>query len=455
MMRLLLVAAMILSVNADATSQALTQMTYQYYNALTAALSGNIDGFQVFMTPPVIATNDKAGESLFWQLLNDVPAFDITTNQPFAGNNSNNFAQLYGSLLGALKLPATDGAEQILGPDYPQWYQCWIDAPVTSDPYTVCVGCSRPFPDKYNQMQNWCYTTFKNNLATVARTKYDDPKCVKHNDYAYTPSLKTLLATLPSGAALTAHMDSATSSSDVSSTWSGGGNDGAFSFFDSSSSSSDSLTKKFENSHITMDIKMEKVIQIPVYAGCWFYQPALTSCAANPSLMDPNIPPSYNQLFGSSGTLRRYVTQIYAVDGYSISVLSDVTLSSSEQTETTSRSRKGFWPFYTTGSSSSSKTETHFNDAGNANITISAPADGKPRIIGRTVGLVQTASSFMSAAHVSDSDSLRSIADSTNSDILKHGIFQLLQDYNDKTDFIASAKSGSKRRAKPCSGYGC
>jgi hypothetical protein len=93
---------------------------------------------------------------------------------------------------------------------------------------------------------------------------------------------------------------------------------------------------------------------------------------------------TWAKTFGPSGNMQRFASALIVVSGMKVTVTSAYAFSSAEQTTITQNSSAGFWPFYSSSSSSSITTSHSFNKAGNLSITTNSVGN-VPTLIGMIV----------------------------------------------------------------------
>ena len=79
--------------------------------------------------------------------------------------------------------------------------------------------------------------------------------------------------------------------------------------------------------------------------------------------------------------MQRFASNLVIANKMDIKVTSEATYSESEQTEIRNNQRSGLWPFYVSGSSSGSSTESSFDASGKMTVRITSEMN-VPVIIG-------------------------------------------------------------------------
>ncbi|WP_288588799.1 hypothetical protein [uncultured Methylobacterium sp.] len=173
--------------------------------------------------------------------------------------------------------------------------------------------------------------------------------------------------------------------SDVSKSWTQSSNSGFFGLWGGSSSQS-SISEKFASGGVALDASFDHVLPFTPTPGDWYTSSALGLAFHNQSgaPWDPVKPINWANTFGPQGNMQRFMASLIVVSGMTIVVTSSASYSSDEQTQITSNSSSGMWPFYTGGGSGTSSTHASFNTAGNMVVKIASKA-GVPVVIGGKV----------------------------------------------------------------------
>jgi hypothetical protein len=186
----------------------------------------------------------------------------------------------------------------------------------------------------------------------------------------------------------TIQFDSATASSDVSSSWSQGNSGSFFGIFGEGDASSSALSQQFAASHVTGSITFQKYIQfIAAPAGPpagWYSSAALSAAYSAQTGQAPRVQgasPNWGSTFGPNGNMQWFLTALVVADGIRVTINSDAQYSSDQQTQITQESSGGFWPFYWGSGSSTVTTQVNFKADSSMSYTSSSPT-GQPVIIG-------------------------------------------------------------------------
>jgi len=178
------------------------------------------------------------------------------------------------------------------------------------------------------------------------------------------------------------------SNTNVSGSWAAGGSSGGFLLWGGGSSSSNSsISANFASSAVSFNVSFDHALAFVPVPGAWYDSGAFglayssqSGAPWNPS--DTEV--TWAKTFGPSGNMQRFASSLIVILGMKVTATSSYAFSSAEQTTITQNSSAGFWPFYSSGSSSSVTTSHTFNKAGNLTISQSSPAN-VPLLIGVAV----------------------------------------------------------------------
>ncbi|OJA92161.1 hypothetical protein BGV50_25295 [Burkholderia ubonensis] len=169
---------------------------------------------------------------------------------------------------------------------------------------------------------------------------------------------------------------------DVSHTWTKGGNTGFFGLWGGSSYTS-TLSQKFASSGVSLDATFQNVLPFNATPGDWYSSAALGLAFNSPGSApwNPSSPINWEKTFGPSGNMQRFASSLLIANKMDITVRSEATYSESEQTEIRNNKHSGLWPFYSSSSSSGSSTSASFDASGRMTVKITSDAN-VPVVIG-------------------------------------------------------------------------
>jgi hypothetical protein len=197
--------------------------------------------------------------------------------------------------------------------------------------------------------------------------------------------LVSQLATAPKKSLSTANVQSNTN---VSGSWAASGSSGGFLLWGGSSSSSgSSISANFASKAVSVTIDFDHALTFVPVPGAWYDSAAfgLAYASQTGSPWNPaNTEVTWAKTFGPSGNMQRFASSLIVVSGMKVTAVSSYAFSSAEQTTIAQNSSAGFWPFYSSSSSSSFSSSHSFNKAGNLTITIASQGN-VPTMIGMIV----------------------------------------------------------------------
>ncbi|MGC1376167.1 MAG: hypothetical protein WA821_08095 [Anaerolineales bacterium] len=237
-------------------------------------------------------------------------------------------------------------------------------------------------------------------LTTLAMNNYQNPKYWVDGNVAvdpiYTPTFADLYAQVAAGSQATVNFDSATASSDLSSSWAQNDGSAGVGFWGTSSSSvSQTLNTKAASSRITVNIYLDKFAYFPIRAGGWFTQGFFADQYRNPQKWTGGQS-AWDAVFGSTGSCQYLANQVMMVNGYTIVTTSHAQYSQSDYSLIKSSSDTNVWPFYTSSSSSQATQSFNYNSDQSITTTITCKP-GSLQIFGMGVILTSTAMGGSSA----------------------------------------------------------
>lgn len=406
----------------SSSDDTLHNLTAQWYNALTTALSLSPQDFQLaqgeLLTP--ISTER------LWDMMNQIPTESIA--QYYTPATTNTFSSDYQSLLSYLHAPAQKSFQDAMGANYSAWKAA--AAAYLGDPANAAAikAAGGPAQALLAYFGTWAAINLDPGTAaectTLYAASYDSPVYIadlvmfnlKPGAAApYTMTQPQLVADLARGPAIQFTMDSATQSSDLSNSWtSSTSSDGGTYFYtvDSSSEATD-FTQTFASGGVTVETSYEHVLTVPVQALAtgtvldsqttylpWFYPAALAAAYQDQGSDLWSDTAQWARFFGPDGSLQYVATALVVVDGVTQTVTSQATYDTAEQTyaHSQSSSNYGCWPFYVSRSSSSTtQTSTTFDDAGQMTVTTTSPV-GNPLVIGVLVSPIKALETALAAA---------------------------------------------------------
>lgn len=345
-----------------------------FYNAFAQALGFSpSDPFQVIQpSPPLVGGTDA--DQLLWNYFNAIPPFSLTQNTILSGGNQ--FLADYQGVMSALQAQPNN-FQSTIGQSC---YNAYITAVEAGQ---VAAGDPVAFRN-WALVNSQCSSVAVQGASALAAALLDPIFAAQMNVLPYKPAGSKSVDFVPGYATMMKLLDAAPSRSipqigtsqwnwDTSQSWTSGGDSGFFGLWGGSSSSS-SISQKFASSGVTLSASFGNVLQFAATPGDWYSSAALGMAFNNqsgpPWVSDNAI--DWNTTFGSNGNMQRFLPNLVIVQDMEVTVTSQASYSESEQTTIQSNSSAGMWPFYSSGSSSSSSTNVGFDSSGHMTVKITS-----------------------------------------------------------------------------------
>lgn len=335
--------------------------------------------------------------SAFWQLIDSIPPKALTSVLSLGSLNS--FYQDYGGLFSAVISPISDDFKRVMGDNLSDWmdYKKTVTASALKDaggwPGVFALWAGQNLPDNVATSAISIMNKDVHNVVNAASSKYYANSDADHpfdpkKDTLYNIKIDDITGGLMAhGPTKSVHMDSKTSSSDVSTTWAKGGVSGFFDIFSLGGGGSySSTTSKFTSSEVTIDATFQHVVTLETFKPGDWYSSAFLNYAykGGDTAWSAGNPMTWASTFGPDGNLQRIIEGLVIVDGIDIVMTSDATYSSEEQTSIKTQAKGGIWPFFSASASGGHDSDVTFNDKGQMTVKTSLPA-GNPVVFGANV----------------------------------------------------------------------
>ncbi|WP_146205915.1 hypothetical protein [Azospirillum sp. TSH58] len=386
-----------------------------FYNGLCQGLGLSQNTFQILQpSPPLVANNN----TLLWDYFNNIPPLSLTQNYIASGGNQ--FFSNYKGIISSLVAPPNT-FEADIGPDNFRAWKSYIAGIVP--------------PPAANQLPSTFFQWAMINAPTVANVGAQDLSAmlletVSAASLALMPytsvpfqtppapppdwnaGYSVLVQQLSQAPSRSFTFSSSTMNSNVSSSWSKGGNSGFFGLWGGSSSSSSQSTKFAASNVQITKASFRHVLTFAASPGNWYSSSAMGlaySSSASPPWKQGGLP-SWKTVFDpATGTTTRFMVNLIVADTMYIEVTSDARFDANDQSVINNNKSSGLWPFYTSGSGSGSSTSVSFNQNGNMTVTITSDP-GVPIVLGGNVLPVQTYLGHSTAALKAVSDKALALA---------------------------------------------
>jgi len=368
---------------------AVINLQNQWYNTIAAAVGGNGD-FQILQPNNPIAT--FATDDQIWQYFNNLPPEALTSDLTLSGGNQ--FYTDYQAVVSQLLSNALTNFQRIVGSYYPNWQRYLATVtpfPALSQLPTVFYNWALVNAPSVAGPGRSAYQAALSDPIFLAQTLVLNTGAFVNNVPNFTQGVSQLFQQITNGQSVNIQFDSATASSNVSSTWASGNSGAFFGIFGSGDSSFSQLTQQFASARVTASIQFQKLITFiadpPGPPNGWYSSAALAAAYAastGGAPWQPGATPNWPATFGPNGNMQRFVASLVVADGISVSVTSYAAYNSSQQTQITQESSGGFWPFYWGSESSTTTTNVTFGADSSMTYSSSSPA-GNPAVIGAFV----------------------------------------------------------------------
>lgn len=360
-----------------------------WYNGFSQGMGQSGQSFQIIQPAPPLVSSSSSNTQL-WAYFNNIPPASLTQNYIASGGNQ--FYNDYRGLMSALTPTRTVNVEQDIGTSTFKAWQKYVSSmaipPAPNQLPTLFRSWAMIYaPDKANiGASDYAailldpVASAQTQLTLVYTDAFGQAKAPE-----WTLGYDDLVQLLNAAPNRSFNFASASMNSNVSSTWSKGGNSGFFGLWGGSSSSS-SVSTKFASSAVTVEVSFDHVFTFVDSPGNWYGSSAMALAYSNKdgNPWSPQSSINWGNTFGSNGNMQRFAANLIVGSGMRATVTSTATYSSSEQTEIHNNSHAGFWPFYSSGGGSSSSNSVSFNQSGAMTLVMTS-APGIPVVLGSNV----------------------------------------------------------------------
>lgn len=394
----------------SAGSDAIALLTQQYYNAVVAGTGLAPGEFQLAQGSISLGTTSTK----IWEIFDSLPPAALNSFfNPSPPSQWNSFGSVYGAVINNL-VPQDSGAmEQLLGDDYIDWVNYSKDKgnrpspiPMQPPPNDYLVDTS-----KYRKMQfqDWCLDSGQSQQTIVAgigllsQVDFISAACVKWQAasqkkiFAYSATAQGLKNAIDCGQAKTVDFNSKTQSSDTSSSWASGKVSGGYGFFRASTSASwDKFSQDIQQQGVQLQVKYDKVatltgspltnpntldVDLSKYLPWYDFKVIQTAYAHNNNNVWQRTAPTWEDMFGTDGSLKNLTIALIVVDGITATITTTASVSQSDRESFRAAASAGYWPFFKAQGEGGWSTDVSFNDNGSISITSSSEA-GNPNVLG-------------------------------------------------------------------------
>ncbi|TCO58318.1 hypothetical protein [Actinocrispum wychmicini] len=377
-------------VRGGEATEAVKTLTAQWYNAVVEGCGLDRNTFQLaqgFIQPGVTS------ESL-WKIFNAIPP--VTVTHYWNPAQINNFSSTYGALVSNLVPQDSGEFQQTMGDYYARWQnylQHSTPPPTIPKPGGILELFNQwqqlNMPPEQGQAAYTAYQQVSQGVVPIAMQKWLAAGGGASGTKAYNATVEDLKRIMSQGGpGKSVHMDSSTTSSDVTNTWAKGEVGGFYEFFVGEASVEwKKYTEKISASKLTIDATFKTIGTFtcgplaepstdPILGQ---YVPWYHSAAVNLAYQNNNYyvwkhtPPTWDGTFGDKGDLRFFTTSLIVVSGVDTTVSSEASFSEQEQEELTASAQVGVFPFFEAKGSGGWNHKFKFDDSGRMTVSCSVP----------------------------------------------------------------------------------
>lgn len=392
---------------------AIKTFSQQWYNALVTQASLDPATFQLAQGSISLGTTSVT----IWEFFNSIPPASI--NNDFNPSAINSFAQTYLAVVNNL-LPQTGNAErEILGDKYAEWVAFQKDnipSGFDFEQENAALKLRLAIYNKFSVMNGLdqgttnAMRTVLNQLDVISHAQL---MCSAANpNFAYTATIARLNSAINSGQKKTVQFNSKTQSSDTSNAWAKGNVSGPYGFFSAKASAEwNKFTEDISSNGFDLEVTFAKLATLvggPYSAKTnidtdlstykpWYYSPALnTAYKNNNNKVWKHGSPTWDDTFGSNGSLKRMTTAIIVVDGITSKMTTKASVSSDKHDAFKTAAKAGYFPFFKAEGAGGWSHDVKFNADGSLTVT-SSTKEGNPNVLGFLV--TDITSSFSQVEH--------------------------------------------------------
>lgn len=356
----------------------------RWYNGLANQLGLDRASFQISQPAPPITATDQG----LWSYQNVIPPASLTFNRNLPNDS---FFDPYAAVVQQLECPTQ--LETAVGPVvYAQWVA-----------YLSTLSPPPPDSELPAIFMQWANANGHQDVARqgasalIAINLFNGQKnAVLPYEGAHAKPVDfqggygDLVKSLGKTGSRNLTMDSSTTSADVSQTWTGGQSFGLQGLWSGSGPNS-RLSRIFAASQVTVNLGLARFLLWMSTPGGW-YSSSLLNTAYSSTATPPwprDADPTWDEAFGTNGTLSYFIASLLVGDGLTATVTSDAVYGKLDQQTIQENAAAGFWPFYTPTRGTTvtnTVTNTVSFDPKTKNMTIQTVAQSQnPFVVGANV----------------------------------------------------------------------
>lgn len=319
--------------------ESVTGITDAWYNQLCDSLNLSVNNFQLSQPAGVPETNED-----LWAYIDLVPPKTLKYNYWYY--NQPTFFSQYAAIVNQLQFPESTFEKDIGKVNYAKWN-------------SYLKGLPQPPPE--NTLPSvWFQWAIMNapSVANIGRSDLSSQVLIKSAQAAlapyqgpnakppdFLPSLSDVTTTLQASPSTDFSFTSMNGNPDVSNSWVPGIDPNFFGIW-TGGWCGFLINKKFAQSAVSISVKFNHFIVVPVTPGPWYNSGLLHLALVSKSAPPWNSNTAWDTYFGLDGTLNFAIGSVLAADGISLSLTSDANFTSEEQEVIKSQVEMGYWPMY-------------------------------------------------------------------------------------------------------------
>lgn len=353
-----------------------------FYNALSQGLGfSSSTPFQMVQPSPPLAASTTQNP-LLWDYFNSIPPDSLTHSYVPGGGAQ--FAANYAAMLSALISPTSTFAADV-GADCNARWLAHLNGLTPTPSLGQWPGLFREWAmmNGFEDVANKGSTDLSDDLLDPIAAAGMAMSSYAGKPYDWDAGYNDLVQQLAAAPSRAFTISSSSMNLDVTSNWANNDSDGFFGLWGGSDSSS-SESSTFAESDVTVTANFDHVTQFAPVPGTWYNSAAMALAFENQTgapWKDPNAAINWGTTFGPGGDLQRFAVNLIVVTGMTISVTSNASFSTEQQSNINNNSGAGMWPFYDSDGSSGSASKVHFGQDGSMTVTI-ASTSANPIVIG-------------------------------------------------------------------------
>lgn len=366
-----------------AVLDATADLQAQWYNALVDGLGADRTMFQVLQpSAPLGDTSDT-----IWSYFNDQAQQSVTHR--FSPGGGNRFYDNYRAVVSQLISQGAADFEKHVGDAFDAWVTyaaALTPAPSMAELPNVFRAWAMIHAPGVAQQGSTDLSNMQNDPIARASVAVADTSKFKNDVPNFSQTIADLRSAVTQGEGRAFHLDSRSTSKDVSDTWADGKVSGFWDIFTGSASTSyTGLTEKLASARLTVEGGFTHAVTFAAGPGHWYDSDVLHSARhTSDNTLWRHGTPSWDSTFGSDGSMNWFVKSLVVVDGISTTITSEASYSQDEQLTISGHVEAGLVPFFSLSASAGASVSHAFGSNGELTVTITNPA-GNPVVIGANV----------------------------------------------------------------------